>query len=218
MPKRKASRQIARSKKRRTGVRRGSARGMMRSLASPKIHSFVRKSALTSITGNAAYAPYNVGTYSWTLNSVINPTDFSNLYEQFKLKWVKLQFHLKVDPSSQSGTIAGGWTPAYYPKLYYFSDHTDSTAPTINECRERAGVRIKVLKPDQMVTVWVKPNLLQEVYKSAVATTYKPIYNTWLADMAATHYGLKWVIDDFRNTNYQLDLETTYYFDCKNPQ
>jgi len=212
--KRKASRQIARPRKaRRTGGGR-----VGRSVSAVKVYKFERKGTLTTVQGSAVYTPYNLGAYSWTMNSVINPTDFSNLFEQFRLNWVKLTFHLKTDPSSQNGTVTAGWTPAYYPKLYYFTDHTDETPPSINECRERAGVKMKILKPDTLINVWVKPNLLQEVYKGVASTTYKPIYGTWLPDMAAKHYGLKWVIDDFRNPNYFLDVETTYYFDCKQAQ
>lgn len=204
--KRRATRQIARPKKR---TRRTTA--MSRMVGSTTTHSFIRKASPFALQGNIAYAPYqNVTAISFS--QIANSSEFSALYDQYKLNLVKVQFWLRVDPSAQTAAAAVA------PKLYWFRDMDDNVPASMTEMRERAKCKIAVLRTDRPVTVWIKPNVLAEVYRGVGTTTYSPKFGQWL-DMTNTdvaHYGVKWNIDNLTNTNYYVDIESTYYFQCKN--
>lgn len=205
--KRRAARAVARPRKRTRMAR------MTRSVrpSSTTMHSFIRKGASWTITGNAVYTPYQAVS-DIKLSSVINSTEFGNLYDQYKIKWVKLQFWLRVDPSAQSATTAS------YPKLYWFRDQDDQTLASQNEMRERSNLKIAVLRPDRPITIWIKPNVLNQVYRGVATVSYVPVWNQFLdmTNQDVNHYGIKYNIDNFTNTNYIIDGEQTYYFDCKN--
>lgn len=174
-------------------------------------HSFIRKATPFALQGNVAYAPYqNVTAISFS--QIANSAEFSALYDQYKLNLVKLQFWLRVDPGAQTAAAA------VMPKLYWFRDMDDNVPASQTEMRERAHCKIAVLRPDRPITIFIKPNVLQEVYRGVGTTSYSPKFGQWL-DMTntdVTHYGIKWNIDNLTNTNYYVDIESTYYFQCKN--
>lgn len=166
---------------------------------------------MSTITGSAGYAPFQ--SYSQIrFANVINSTEFSALYDQYVIDKVKIQLWLKIDPGAQTAALA------VQPKLYWVRDQDDQSLVTMNEMREHSHCKIAVLRTDRPVTIWVKPNVLNLIYRGAVTSSYVPKFNQWI-DMANTdvdHFGIKYNIDDLTNTNYKVDVETTYYFRCKN--
>lgn len=190
----------------------------LRSKPSSLVHSFKRMYRDgVNVVGSAAYNPLTA-TFSSNaiqLGNVVNSTDFANLYDQYRINYVVLKFWLKVDPSAQTAAAAT------FPKIYWYRDYDDSTAPSsLNEMRENAKTKIAVLHPNRPVTIKFKPNTLQLLYQSAIANQFKPAFGQWL-DMGTTstgHYGIKYCIDNFTNTNYQLDIEAIFYFQCRQPR
>jgi hypothetical protein len=175
------------------------------------VHYFKRSFIGATITGNVAYSPYTAGVF-WTLGSLPNVSDFTNLFDRYMITYVKCFIHLKLDPSSQSATLAT------LPKLYYVRDYDDATTPSsINELREHSKCTYRVMNPNRPIVIGIKPATLALAYRSAVASTYSPKWKTWI-DMATTdvpHYGLKLAIDDLTNTNYKVDFEYKIWFACK---
>lgn len=186
-----------------------------RKLRTPMVHSFKRmaRDGIT-LAGSAAYNPYTL-VFAPNFAQLVNSTDFANLYDQYRINFVVVKFWLKIDPSAQTASGAS------YPKLYWYRDYDDTTVPTsINEMRENAKCKVVVMNPNRPVTIKFKPNTLQLIYQSSIANQFKPAFGQWL-DMATTstpHYGFKWAIDDFTNTNYTLNAEWTYYFQCRQPR
>lgn len=178
----------------------------------PTVHSFKRMASPTQLVGNIAYNPY-LGTEGAAFNNLVGSGDFTTLFDQYRITYVILRFYLKIDPSAQAAASAS------YPKIYYMRDLDDATTPVnLNEIRESQSARVKVLWPNRPVTIRVKVNTLQMLYSSAVVTQYKPVWNQWLdmSTTASTHFGIKYGIDDLTNTNYKVDIERTYYFQCRN--
>lgn len=205
---RKRAKAPAKRVKPRTNYRRSMTRG---SRASTTTHAFIRKQGLNTIAGAAGYAPFQSYTQIRFAN-VINSSEFSALYDQYVIDKVKVQFWLKVDPGAQTATMA------IAPKLYWYRDLDDQSLASQNDMRERSNSKIAVLRTDRPVTIWVKPNVLNLVYRGVATSSYVPKFSQWL-DMSATdvdHYGIKYNIDDLTTTAYKVDVETTYYFRCKN--
>lgn len=175
------------------------------------IHYFKRNFNFGDLPGNAVYNPY-LAANSFTLGQIPGIGDFTGLFDQYMITYIKLKFYLTTDPGAQTASTA------IMPRMYWCKDYDDTTAPTsIDILRERNDVRTAVLRPDRPIVVKLKPSVLQEVYRSAVATTYAPKWKQMI-DMTQTdvpHYGLKYAIDNFTNTNYALRVEGTMWFVCK---
>lgn len=176
-----------------------------------QVHRFARSYQSLALTGAAGYIPYQ-NAFDTRISYLPNATEFSNLYDQYKITYVVHRFFLEIDPSAQAAASA------IFPKLYYVRDQDSLGFLTLDEMRERSNCRIKVLTPTRPVVVKYKPNLLAEVYRNASLSTYSPKWNTWLdiATVDASHFGLIWNIDNFTNTNYKLNVQTKVYFACRN--
>lgn len=209
--------------KRRTFARRVAKKRTYRKRYSPKVvvrrprpissavHAFKRMTPVSTISGNAAYVPY-LNAYNVSLNQLISSSEFTALYDHYKINFVVVKFWFRNDPGAQLATAST------YPKLYWYRDQDDDTAPgSLNEIRENCRSRVAVLNPNRPVVIKYKPNTLQVIYDGLTTSNYRPIWNAWLdcAVPATKQYGFKWAIDDFSNVNYRLDIETIVYFQCK---
>lgn len=178
---------------------------------SRQIHRFRRMLGNNNVSGNVAYAPFQ-GSTTWTLSGVINSSEFSSLYEQYRIDYVQMKWYLRIDPSAQTAASAS------YPKLYISRDYDSSGLLSQSEMRERANTKIIVMNPNRPVTFGYKPNVLAETYRGTATTSYAPKWKQWLTMTAndVLHYGHIWNIDDLTNTNYKVDMEYTVWFSCKN--
>lgn len=205
--KRKATRRIARPKKRMTMTR--FARPIR--TVSRQVHKFIRGYEALNLPGNAVHAPYQ-GALSTSLAQVTNSGELTALYDQYMITYVKYLFFLEVDPGAQAAASA------IYPKLYMVRDQDDSTVLSQNEMRERANCQIRVMNPDKPVIVSYKPNLLTTQWYNGVTNGYTPVWRKWLdaSNPNIPHYGLKFNIDNLTNTNYRVRIETRVWIACKN--
>lgn len=188
-----------------------------RSVAS-QVHTYKRMvaggagSGVLTITGNAVYNPY-VSNLVFDLNALVSSSEFTQLYDQYRILTAVTKFWLKIDPSAQSAANAS------YPKLYWYRDYDDSVNPSnLNEMRQNARCKVAVMHPNRPVTLVCKPNTLGLVYQSVLGTQTEPKWKQWLdCNVPSTpHYGFKYAIDDLTNTNYKVEIEITLYFQCRN--
>lgn len=174
-------------------------------------HRFVRNFDSGTISGNALYAPYLSGA-SFSLSQVPNASEFTSLFDMYKLTYVILKFYLTIDPSAQTATTAT------FPRIWLAADYDDATAPsTLDDLRQHARVRDTVLTPNRPVIFKVRPAIASTIYQTGVSSTYGPRWNAWIdcQNSSTPWYGLKWGLDDFTNTNYRLKIEGKMYFACK---
>lgn len=168
-----------------------------------------------SISGNAAFNPWTGGFQLNGINGVVNPVDFTALFDQYRINKIVTKFHLRIDPGAQSAAGAS------YPRLYYYRDLDDSTAPVnLNEMRENSKVRMTVMNPNRPTTLVTRPNSLAILFQSAIANQFKPVFKQWMDMGTATtpHYLWKVAIDDLTNTNYSVHVESILYFSCRQPR
>lgn len=169
-------------------------------------------SAPNPIVGAAGFVPYT-NWYGAALSEVLNSSEFTTLYDQYRLNYVVLKFWLKIDPSAQAAASAS------YPKIFYYRDYDDSTVPgNLNEIRENQRCRVVVMNPNRPVVIKFRPNMLQLMYNDAISSTFKPAWKQWVdcSLSSARHFGIKFAIDDLTNTNYRVDIEKWIYFSCRN--
>lgn len=165
-----------------------------------------------SITGNAAWTPFTSGN-TVKLTDIPGYTEIVNLFDVYRITYCKIAFYLDQDPGAQAPSAA------YYPKIHFCTDVDDASAPlSLQEFRERANSRIRVLTPHRPVVFGWRPNTLQLIYRSLTTSSYVPKWGEWIDTDTADvpYYGYKWAVDNFTNTNYTLRAEMTVWFQAKN--
>lgn len=181
------------------------------------VHHFKRAYAGgINITATSAVTQFNA--YTFNLGQVVNPGDFSNLYDQFRINKLVMKFRLINDPAGANAIYNQG---ARVPRLFWYLDYDDATTPAnLNEMRERAKCKMKPLSAYKPVVIKWTPSVLVSGYESAVNTMYLPKFKQWIdmADIATQHFGIKFAIDQFDDilTPFSVEIETWFYFSCKN--
>lgn len=138
------------------------------------------------------------GTYSipfamkFRLDQLINYTDITNIADQYKLKYVKVGLTYQSSTSTvSSNTIM--------PNLQWIADNDDATPPaSINDLREKMGVRMKTFGFNKMCSISLRP-LLQDTVGGAggVVQNSQPrsgFINTSFPN--TEHFGLKGILSN----------------------
>lgn len=189
-----------------------------------QVHVFKRSVYIGNITASvsALGVPTPVATaYSFALSQLPNVSDFTSLFDQYKLTGVKVT----LTPALSEGIaspLAGTASPLGFSRVHSVIDYDDNTAPTSEDQLLEYGSH-KSTAPFQTHSRYIKPKLLQEIYRSSLTTAYSPRANTYL-DLTYTdvpHLGMKvWI--SAPNTNAGTAQSITYkvyqtmYFTCKN--
>lgn len=184
-----------------------------RGLGRMLVHFFRRSPELSQISGNDSQ-PQVKGAFTFTLQDLPAYTEFTNLYDQFRILGVRLQMKLNVSPDAQTASTSN------YPVLYYVRDYDDNTAPTTtSEINQYANLKKKVLRPNSFVNIYLKPAVLVQTYETSVATGYSPKWKQWIdcTDSATQYFAMKYYIDGLWS-RYEVDVHSTYYLQFRNPR
>lgn len=168
--------------------------------------SFVESTALvqsvgaSSIDGDTGHVCWyfsnnniaSPGSDGWfSLQNVPNYTEFTNLFDSYKICGVSMKFMLSnnVSDITNVGNTTG------IPVLYTWTDVDDPTCPTsINEGLQYRDCKARVMS--RPIKVFFKPRCQTMLYQSAVSTAYtaKRCYID-TADYDVPHYGIKWIVE-----------------------
>lgn len=157
---------------------------------------------------------------SFTLNDVPNATDFTNLFENYRIIGVLLTFRLMDNPDSTNYISSTVFTQGsnFYPKLWTVVDRDDSTPPTLATIRERPYARCRILRPDRFIKVFVK--YPRPIIATASGVTYtNPPRESWFrtSEPTVSHFGLKVVLDKmgYAGTTFTVGIDRKYFFALK---
>lgn len=133
---------------------------MTRALSASSVYKFTRYSApLQFITSNTS-----VQSVPWTqqfkLSDVVNYTDFTGLFDSYKITKIDFYMQLLTNPETFdtiTPTQTNAGNEAWYPLMWYVLDDDDQTVPTLAQLREKQGVRRRVLKPNQIIKFSIYP-------------------------------------------------------------
>lgn len=218
MPRARRSRRPAMKKpRRRLAVRKSPA-------LARQVHVFKRSAYLgtqtASISAVGGPTPIAVS-YAMALNQMPNFSEFTTLFDQYKITGAKLSFTPTVNmgvlnPAATQTAVLG------YSKVHSIIDYDDAAVPVSEDSLLEYG-SLKSTAPFATHSRFIKPKVLHEIYRSALTTAYAPRASTYL-DMSnadVPHYGLKfWVsapnspIGVANSISYKVYL--TLYFTCKN--
>ena len=164
--------------------------------------------------------------FEFKFEDIINYTEFSNLYDSFKIDYVSVTFQLINNPNAfltpNNDPSAQNPQTNYYPKLWYIRDYDGGSTDTLTEIKERQGVKFFVLRPNKVYTVKLKPMVAVQTYRTATATGYGPKRMTldFANGVNVPHYGLHTVFDTLGfnpvdTQPWKMRYEVKYYFTCK---
>jgi len=146
---------------------------------------------LTFAPGATDYRINGVSVYTTALP---NSAEFSNLFDQYRLKSVCV----RVDMAPNLGNSA--LTPLFMPNCYYIADYDDGGDALITDMLQYPQVQLHNFWSNGYTPLMVKlnPRPLMTVSGSGISSGYSPSQTApWIrtADMTIPHYGLKLAFD-----------------------
>lgn len=146
---------------------------------------------LTSNTTGLGGSGFLAGAATFRLSDLINVSEFTNLYDQFRI--LKAQVYFKWQGSALDTTQLQTSVLLQRITLSYFPDYDDATLPNASEFHERSTTRYKTISPGRVQVIACKPAVLGLAYESTVANAYTPKWRQWLdmGDNATPYYGMK---------------------------
>jgi len=211
----------SRSRQRIERVRVLSKRGRRGRLMKYNVHAYRRMCTPTTIDTSATGSSYDQSLV-FSLDQVRGNSELTALYDQYMITGVKVMFQLVTNPDS--GTITNSSSSAnatnFYPKLMYCRDYDNTTVETPNELRERNSTRIRVLQPNKVVSVFIRPAVRNNIHLDGITPASSPIWGQWL-DCSSTqvpHYGLKYCVENLGHNatqSYRFRIEYQYYIRFK---
>lgn len=147
---------------------------------------------------------------SFRLSDLLDSTEFTNLFDQYRINYVDYTFILK-----QSGA-----SPAY-PIIFWAEDHDDDAVPVVNEVLAKENCRILQFGATRtMIQLRVRPNITRNVYNGVTNGYERAPPGAWVDSAVATvpHYGVKYYIQNYNTTtnpNTTLSVMTRYNLSFK---
>lgn len=189
------------------------------------IHTFRRYSTVEDTKQVAAgYTELNDSKIFY-LYDVGNYTEFTPLFDQYRIMGVTVSVQLITNPDSTNATNPNTVVTNnlnVYPKFWYINDADDSSPETLAQMRQRDKVRHFVLRPNKEFKIFVRPSILNQLYRTSLTTGYSPKWRQWIdcGNTDVPHYCLKYIIDTngvnyVAAPSYQVRLTYRYHLQFK---
>lgn len=190
-----------------------------------KVHSFIRwcdkdtqypgatGPSLITETGSVQHLAY-----TFKLDNVVNPSDFTNLYDSYKINKITLFIEPQWD---QTGSVANG--NPINRRIRVVHDYNDADPLTdedqyleYSNCKSYSAVRNKTIA----ITLYPKlNNVIENVLGTPNAYTSMSSSKAWLnmADDEVPHFGLKIMIPSITSEGVQVfRVRAKYHLSMKN--
>lgn len=180
------------------------------------------QASLASIGGDDfGTEQFGVGIKSM-LQSVIDYTDFTHLFDRYKIIGVKYKFMFQNNVSTVNGRSQPN---APLPLITYAFDGDDAGVPASRGVvSQKSYAKQRILNGNNMFSLYVKPRVDKAVYRSGTTSAYSSERAPWL-DSTYTdveHYGLKlWInnwLSDSGQSTMKLTIQPVFYLACKDVQ
>jgi len=155
---------------------------------------------------------------SWKFNEVPAYTEFTAMFDQYRIPWIKIDFI-----PCFSANLAGLFGTQVNQNMPFYTaiDYDDGSPPaSVAAIQQYSNCTRHEL--GKKFTVFIRPRNLSMIYESAIATSYALApYGTWLdcASAAVPYYGLHYAISEVAQSAGTVNLFTpviTWCIECKN--
>lgn len=182
----------------------------------PGIYNFKRFHNYTGISFSAG-ATNTYGKLTFRLDDVPNYTEFTNLFDSFRIKRIKVMFiptsNVSLSPDTAPNDVFK--STEYANRLFTVLDFNDDTVPTtIDELRQYDTCR---MSPNNVI----HKRYFQPKYNATVTAGSYQAKGQWLqCDTSAdvVHYGIKYGIthQSLTQSNEVYKIEAVFYMQFKN--
>jgi len=159
---------------------------------------------------------------TFQIQDVYNRNSYLALFEYYTINKVVVTFRYKAEGDPRRDVTQANQMPANEanPLLYFKVDHNDASADSLATMKASSRTRTFQFTNDKPeLAIQIRPAVLNEVYKSTVASTYVPKWKQLLTtdDPSVPHYGLKsYAIAPGAAQYGSITVTTKYYFTLKN--
>lgn len=177
----------------------------------------VGTSTLTSIGGLTGY--YDVGVTQWfQMSDLPSYTDFTNLYDRYRITGVKLQITYLDNNAAVNGL-------SVLPVLNYAIDYDDnSVVASESAIQEKQDCKTKVLLANKPISIFIKNPRVQSAVLNNAGTFDAALLSKGYVNCSyptTKHNGIKfWISSIYSNASSQcaIRIVPTYYLSLKDPQ
>lgn len=172
-----------------------------------------------SATNFAGY--YNVPiSAAFRLSDLINASDITNLFDKYRLAWIKIKVYCTSTTATAGGT-------AQLPSLIWSLDEDDSSFPTVTTMREKMGAKQRMFYPGKPISIFIRnPRVQRQLDTSALVSSGNEVARApWIncSYDSVPHYGFKACILDMNlNTTAsvfsQIKFDITYCIHARDAQ
>jgi hypothetical protein len=182
-------------------------------------HAFSRYQEAFDISTTATSEGF---TYSFALIDVINYTEFTAMFDQYKIHKVVFKIQMVSNPDAfleVNGAVNSQNQTNWYPKIWYIRDYDAGGAETLSSIKERVGAKFFIMRPNKEVSITLKPCVAVQTYKTLTAAGYGP-KRMWVdcANADVPHYGLQLVTDCLGNNpvnSFKFRVDVKFYLGFK---
>jgi len=180
------------------------------------VHSFIRKAGFPQILSNNS-AP-QLGAFAFKLSDFPSYTEFTGLYDQFRIVHVDVQFlHLT---NAVALTNSANAILLTCPRFITVLDYDNASSPAnLDELRQYSNA-VTVNADTSFYRSFTPATLVTEYI--GVTSGYSPAYGKWHDCTYATtpHYGLKYALDSTNITGqssvFGYNVEVTLHLEFRN--
>lgn len=176
------------------------------------------ESSIVALSGSQTCAGY-----SFKLSDMDNSTQFTSLYDEYRIALVVARF-VPIGPAasanvnvawneSVASNVTGSFTQTSLPRIFSAIDDNDATTPSgITEIADRGNCRWSMY--GRTHTRILRPKPAMAVYNGVASTGYATApRRAWLNSSYpdVPHYGLKVGVDTARDSTFYWRVMFTYY-------
>lgn len=175
---------------------------------------FTRQCNLAAI--NPTAGTYTVVSFKFQLDDLPNYSEFTNLFDQYKISAVKLKFW----PRFTGADVNPPATAIGVSRLWSVIDYDDSATLT-NENQAMEYQNCKTHLSNRPFSLYLKPCVLSEVYRTTLTTGYAPTrkYRIDVAQPNVPFYGVKTLMEPVAfDGQWQIVVTAKYYLTLYNPR
>lgn len=168
-----------------------------------------------TVTGLPVSPSTGNGVETFSLANVAGSAEITSLFDNYRINKVVYRWVLLRDPVAGP---AGNGQKGIYPRITWKHDFNDTATITRTQMYQNANMREVFMNENFQRTKWytLLPAVTQQVYESAVSTSYSPKWRQFLDtnDSTCPHNGIKYNVTDLYD-GVALRLEAKIFLECK---
>lgn len=186
-------------------------------------HYHYKRTVLYDVSTTATASTFTGNALGIGLSELPNYTEFTALYDQFRINKIKWEFVPVVKNNIETvywntTTLIPVTSYVNPPETWTYLDYDDGSTPTESEALQSQTLR-KTPGGRKAKRIF-RPAVLFMAYETVSTTAYSPQWKKWIdcGDNTTPHYGLKygWYNSDpSNNQDVKGSMYVTYYFSCR---